>query len=157
MHASVGFRLAALSLIALVALFIAPALAAAEAGPPAPYDVSGCFPGEVATLCVEDHGVLKLTTTPNGTLVSVATGTVCVDVFVGGDLVRSFCEDYRNVTVVKDFNADQQVLRFRRAGTQVDYDPGTGEPAVTCAYSAHVVFVGGEDRHEDIESECTPA
>jgi hypothetical protein len=141
--------------VVLAALLAAPA--AARAAGPVPYDISRCFPGEIAgeiaTICVEDHGTLKLAPTPTGTLVAVAAGTLCVDVFVDGGLVTSYCEDYRSVNVATDAD-ENQVLRFRRVGTQTTIDPGTGEPALSCTYTFNVVIAGGEPRHEDIAVAC---
>jgi archaellum component FlaG (FlaF/FlaG flagellin family) len=145
-------RTLARGLVVLIALLAAPAAASADG--PVPYDISGCFPAETATLCVEDHGALKLTTTPSGILVATAAGTSCVDVFVAGTLTTSLCEDYRSVNVVADGDQSGQVLHYRRIGTQVTIDPGTGEPALSCTYAFNVAIAGGDTRHEAIELVC---
>jgi hypothetical protein len=145
-------RAHARGLVALIALLAAPAAASAEG--PVPYDVSGCFAAATATLCVEDHGALKLSTTPSGILVAVAAGTSCVDVLVEGTLTTSLCEDYRSVNVVADGDQSGQVLHYRRVGTQVTLDPDTGEPALSCTFTFNVAIAGGDTRHEAIELEC---
>ena len=145
-------RTLARGLVVLIALLAGPAVAAAAG--PVPYDISGCFAAETATLCVEDHGILQATTPPSGILVVVAAGTSCVDVYVAGTLTTSLCEDYRSVNVVADGDVSGQLLHYRRVGTQTTIDPATGEPALSCTYAFNVAIAGGDTRHEALELEC---